>query len=236
MAEFREVFTNKHVVLPVIHVLDGPQAIRNTEIAQEAGADGVFLNDMDGRGSRRFLKIIESVHAEFPDYWLGANFLNEPDIIDAFTQSPPYIKGLWTDNARISELFEHQPHAQIISQARKESGWDGLYFGGVAFKYQEKVRNLAKVAKAAVPFVDVVTTSGDGTGIAANTEKIKIMKEAIGDYPLGIASGISPENIADYLPHADVFLVATSLLIQGQENFDPSRVRQLIQIVRDYSS
>jgi hypothetical protein len=35
------------------------------------------------------------------------------------------------------------------------------------------------------------------------------LKRALGDWPLAIASGITPENVGEYLPVADCFLVAT---------------------------
>jgi len=40
---FRDTFTNRHVVPPVIHVATELQALRNTEIAFNRGADGEFL-------------------------------------------------------------------------------------------------------------------------------------------------------------------------------------------------
>ena len=122
--------------------------------------------------------------------------------------------------------------AEKIQQARESSGWDGLYFGGVAFKYQRHVNRLEVVAQVATRFMDVVTTSGSGTGSAPDREKIFRMKASIDDRPLAIASGISPDNVGDYLDIADCFLVATSLLIPGTEDFDKSRVKDLIQTVR----
>jgi len=70
-------------------------------------------------------------------------------------------------------------HRHLPDYRTTQSNWKGIYFGGVAFKYQEDVTDLAKVAVAAMPFLDVITTSGVGTGIAPNLEKIKHMKNAV---------------------------------------------------------
>ena len=43
MNRFHHVFSCRHVVLPVIHVVDEAQSYRNTEISREAGTDGIFL-------------------------------------------------------------------------------------------------------------------------------------------------------------------------------------------------
>lgn len=41
MNAFRTRFPNRHIILPVIHVENLSQALRNTYIARKAGADGV---------------------------------------------------------------------------------------------------------------------------------------------------------------------------------------------------
>lgn len=105
-----------------------------------------------------------------------------------------------------------------------------LYFGGVAFKYQRHVEDFESACRVATRYMDVVTTSGPGTGHAAEVEKIRRMKAALGVIPLAIASGVTPENVADYLPHADCFLVATGISRSFTE-LDPARVRSLIAAV-----
>ena len=42
-SRFRQVFANRHVVLPVIHVKSPSQAVRNARLARDLGCDGVFL-------------------------------------------------------------------------------------------------------------------------------------------------------------------------------------------------
>jgi uncharacterized protein len=81
--------------------------------------------------------------------------------------------------------------------------------------------------------MDVVTTSGAGTGQAAHLEKISAMKAALGDLPLAIASGITPENVRDYLPISDCYLVATGLG-DSFEELNPDRVAALVDGVRDW--
>lgn len=65
------------------------------------------------------------------------------------------------------------------------------YFGGVAFKCQRIVepQMLGKAAKIATNYMDVITTSGPGIGHEPDLKKIRIMKEAIGDFPLPSIAG-----------------------------------------------
>ena len=153
--------------------------------------------------------------------------LDPPEVFQAVDER---VSGIWVDHAGIDERADEQPLAEEASAARERSGWTGLYFGGVAFKYQRPVEDLARAARLAVRYMDVVTTSGPGTGIAAAREKIVAMKEAAGGFPLAIASGITPENVGDYLDVADCFLVATGISRSFTE-LDPIRLRTLIEQV-----
>lgn len=232
MANFKEVFRNEHVILPVIHVRSVEQTLTNAKIIRDAGADGAFLISMEGMDYLGLRNLHSTVKDELPDFWLGANFL-DITTFDVFDIVNEKIDGVWADNADIMERFKTQPLADAINEVRINSKWEGLYFGGVAHKYQRPVlqRDLPKAAAIAKNYMDVVTTTGVGTGIAADIEKIKIMKKALGDFPLAIASGISPENVESFMPYANAFLVATSLM-ESIEYFNPKRVEALIKAVR----
>jgi hypothetical protein len=201
-------------------------------MVRAAGGHGIFLINHMGH-CKDLLAIHRRLHEEFPDWWIGVNCLDlDPE--DVFERLPDEVAGLWVDDARIDERTRDQSEAEMIGKARQESGWNGLYFGGVAFKYQRPVEDLAGAAQIAVRYMDVVTTSGPGTGIAAARGKIAAMKEAVGDFSLAIASGITPENVGDYLEVADCFLVATGISRSFTE-LDPEKVSRLLDRVRAFS-
>jgi predicted TIM-barrel enzyme len=233
MNRLTEIFPGRrHVLLPVIHVEDEAQAVREARIARESGCDGVFLIN-HAISAEELLGIHKTVAAQFPDWWLGVNCLDlsPAEVFEAVTNE---VAGVWVDNAEIDERMVEQPEAERILAARQRSGWRGLYFGGVAFKYQREVEDLATATKTAARYMDVVTTSGPGTGESAPVEKIARMKSARGEFPLAIASGITPENVSEYLPHADCFLVATGISESWNE-FDPVKVKALVRAVRSAS-
>jgi uncharacterized protein len=232
MYRFRKVFSNQHVILPVIHVTGRNQALQNVNIAFENGCDGVFLINHN-TADIPYLKLLlihRDIRASFPDKWMGINCLDlEPASVVSL--APEGVSGVWTDNSLIDEDLEVQKEAEGVFKNRVDNGWFGLYFGGVAFKYQKPVKNLEKVTLLAKKYMDVVTTSGPATGKSADIEKIKIMRSVLGDYPLAIASGITPENVTDYLPIADCFLVATGIS-KGFTELDPVLVKRLVENVR----
>jgi phosphoribosylanthranilate isomerase len=219
-------------VLPVIHVDSLEQAERNTGIAREAGADGAFLIN-HGMADEALLDIQAAVADTHTGWWVGVNCLGmSPEQV--FGAVPRKVNGVWVDNAGIEEAQEHQPYADRVLAVRDSRVADCLYFGGVAFKYQRHVEDLEAACRVAARYMDVVTTSGPGTGHAAEVEKVRRMKRALGGTPLGIASGITPENVGDYLPHADCFLVATGISRSFTE-LDASRVRALVERVGSFT-
>jgi len=207
------VFKNKKIVLPVIHVKSLEQAKTNIEICQEYGADGCFLighevSDADLVG------IAYELSSDVEDFWMGINCLASSPA--EAIQDASFMDGVWTDNAFNSQI---------------EPGYRGIYFGGVAFKYQRVVCPLYEACVESKKFVDVVTTSGPSTGKAPDLSKIKMMREYLGDHPLAIASGITAENVSQFLPYVDCFLVATGISRNWQE-FDPDKLKLLVSKVK----
>jgi uncharacterized protein len=228
MAVIPEVFQNETVILPVIHVRTLEQTLKNTQIAQDAGADGVFLISMEGMDALSLFNIHLRVKQKFPDFWTGVNYL-DLEAKEAFKFVDWRVNGVWSDNAKIDERVREQKDAIEIAEAR--SGYNGLYFGGVAHKYQRPVFDLERAATLAKDYMDVVTTTGPGTGQAADLEKVEQMSKLVGRDRMGLASGTSPENIESFKPYVKHFLVATSLM-ESIEYFNSKRVAALVKAVR----
>lgn len=227
-------------VLPVIHVKDEEQAIHNIKIATSEGAQGVFLINHDFEFVD-LLPILVNVRKKYPNLWMGANFLGVAGDI-AFTvlgklatNDRCHIDAYWADNAWVDERVDlnEQEKGKKIEKCRKASGWDGLYFGGTAFKCQRRVPDdlLERAASYAVHFMDVVTTSGDATGISADVNKIIKIRNGCGDKAMAIASGITPSNASSYSLYADAFLVATGIS-KDFYNLDPTLLRELMSAAR----
>lgn len=226
MSRFREVFTGKHTLLPVIHVRDRDQALRNTLIAQSAGSSGVFLINHNINWDE-LMTIAKLVISRFDGFWVGVNVLDISNVQALKIASEVGAQGLWTDSIAVTEhpdVIHKQPEAEKFRNLTLRS--NVLHFGGVAFKHQPTVNDEPAMARLATSYMDVVTTSGAATGIAAKLDKITSMKAAIGDFPLALASGITPDNVHLYSQFADVFLVSTGI----NESFfelDPAKVRAL---------
>ncbi|MEM9155902.1 MAG: adenine phosphoribosyltransferase [Cyanobacteria bacterium P01_F01_bin.33] len=241
-SDFHKAFkTTGPAVTPVIHVVDQDQVARNIEIAIGEGAQGVFLINHDF-GVEPFLPIIRTTREKFPYLWLGLNFLavtgkDAFPVLGKLSQEDCPIDAYWADDARIDERepFDDQEEAKSITEAREQSGWSGLYFGGTAFKKQRDVapEDYGRSAEIAREHMDVVTTSGVATGHEAETSKISTFRTAMGDHPLALASGVTPDNAKIYRD-VDCFLVATGINIEGDfYNIDQQRLRRLLTVTRE---
>ncbi len=237
---FRKLFkTLGPAVLPVIHVLNAEQAIRNVRAIMGEGAQGVFLINHDFSRDE-LLPVIEHVRGSFPELWLGVNFLavtgrHAFPILGDLERQGILVDAYWADDARIDENVETQTEAEEIDRIRAKSFWSGLYFGGTAFKKQREVApaDYGRSAEIACRHMDVVTTSGIATGEAADLAKIAAFREACGDHAIAIASGVTPENVHHYAREVDAILVATGINHDGDfYNADPARLRQLVTNVR----
>ena len=237
-ADLKQKFgTTGPAVFPVIHVLDHDQAGSNIEIAMEQGVAGVFLINHDFDADT-FVPIIQSVREAYPDIWLGVNFLAVTGK-DAFPRLAKLeedgctIDAYWADDARIEESREpdDQPEAREMLEIKDRCGWDGLYFGGTAFKKQRPVSELdyETAASIAAQWMDVVTTSGVATGQEAGIDKVEVFRDGVGDRALALASGITPQNVGQYVHALDAILVSTGINRPGDfYNIDPDRLAKLV--------
>lgn len=217
-------FPKGRAALVVVHVQSSRHALAATNIAREAGADGVFLIDHQPRPWTYLHDCYLAVRAEHPDWWVGLNFLGH-DVADIFRVAPKDVSGLWADT-----IVSPNEDEQIVEDNRLAH--PALFFGGAAFKGQPLARSLAEEARWAAERCDVVTTSGPRTGEPPDPSKLQVMRNALGPVtPLAIASGMSPENVTPFVPLVDCFLVSTMVTDPKTELPIPSRVEDFVSAV-----
>ena len=216
--------------LPVIHVLNEEQMLRNLTISKNAGADGVFLINHGILTFRELLRLHSRAVLEFPDWWIGVNCLDLSGV-DVFQFLDNSVSGVWVDNGGIDGKKNIQ--AKKILFSKENSSWNGLYFGGVSFKYQNNIPDDFLASSIAMGFMDIITTSGPATGKKASVEKISIMKHALGSTRLALASGVTCDNVIECLPFVDIFLVATGISDSFYE-LNPVKVSSLSNIIHTY--
>ena len=164
------------------------------------------------------------------------------------------LNGLWVDNAGVAYSKMKEGQINSVGAERRlakyeKSEWNGLYFGGTDFKYTGQINKqsfgsvgayTAKCKRLAEfvstnGFMDCVCTTGKGTGMAADLDKMKAFREGcdVNGSKLSIASGVTPDNVKSYLPYVDAILVATGIS-EDFHNLSDLKMKQMRQVIDEY--
>lgn len=227
-AKFRARFGERSKVLfAVLHctVGDETHAVEQTRRSVEGGANGVFLIIMQQTESiaASVIQLYDAVRAANPALFIGLSFLGlRPD--EAMRVVPLSADALWTDEG-VSFAGVHDS-LERLQVTRDERGYEGLLFGGFSFKGTAKIPTdqLSGFAPLALEHLDIPNTSGDGTGVAMELERAVAIRDALGDVVISIASGVTTENVQDYLPFIDAFMVGTGIELPVDPNNEEHQV------------
>lgn len=199
---------NRPAIFPVIHYLNRELAISNANMALRLGCTGVFVISMDGNDEP--LEVVaKEVKKLWPDKTIGVNYLTLPAIEGLRRNLAAGLDATWTDSSGVGSGGVTDEAMAVAALLREKPTHQ--FFGSVAFKYQKRDSDPAAAAVVAAELGMIPTTSGSATGKAADLGKIQSMRDALGSRPLGIASGITPENIHLYAPMLTHILVATGI-------------------------
>jgi len=182
-------------IIPVIHMINENQVLTNVETCLSCGIEKVFIINHQTT-SEELIKCAKRVKDTYPTLWVGVNMLDKY-VEDAILYEFGF-DGLWCDQSIKLEDYKHR-------------NFKGMLFTGLAFKYQPQPKDIELACKESILTSDVSTTSGPGTGKAADINKILELRKHLGEHPMAIASGVSVDNIENYKDVVDYLLVASSI-------------------------
>lgn len=219
---------NGACLLPVIHYADDNQAMRNAELAIEAGCDGVMLIEMSGRNTG-LMFAGAAIKRRWPSAHVGINHLSTEPEKAIHNSIGAGVDSTWTDEQLTHSSSAADWEARRVVRLLRSTRPHPL-FCAVAFKYQAHEPEPAMAARLAVNLGFIPTTSGHSTGVAADPARVEAMRALLepGD-PLAIASGITPDNAGLFLPFVSHVLVSTGVSASFHE-FDPARLRDLVAV------
>ena len=185
-------------LIPVIHMLNQNQVLTNVKTCIDCGIEKVFIINHVVT-INELIDCAKRVKLEYPNLWVGINMLGNTTK-DSLSMNTGF-DGLWCDGVVPSDY---------------QRNFKGMFFGGVAFKYQPQPKDLKEACEWAKLTTDVATTSGSATGKAADINKILAIRGYLYSHPMAIASGVSVNNIEDYKGIVDYLLVASSITTFGE--------------------
>lgn len=187
-------------IIPVIHMINENQVLTNVETCLSCGIEKVFIINHQTT-SEELIKCAKRVKDTYPTLWVGINMLDKY-VEDAILYEFDF-DGLWCDQSIKLEDYKHRK-------------FKGMLFTGLAFKYQPQPKDIELACQESILTSDVSTTSGPGTGKAADINKILELRKHLGEHPMAIASGVSVDNIENYKNVVDYLLVASSITSRSE--------------------
>jgi hypothetical protein len=208
------ILANSPEIWAVIHVAHDDESLaeQSAEHAANAGCHGILLISMDGH-DENLCQLALRIKA---NKWIGStkigvNHLTLP-LLESLQQNiDAGLDATWTDRSIHSDQKISDDHLAAANLLKTRP--NHTLFCGVAFKYQRAETNPSAAANLARELGFVPTTSGPGTGKAANPERIQKMQDTQGGQKLqlALASGVTPENVANYKNTVTHILVATGI-------------------------
>lgn len=216
-------------VLPVIHFLDHATSMKQSAIAAEAGADGVFLINHSPKQDDRLLTITaRAVKVAFPNMAVGVNMLHL-GVLPAVVHADAFrLDMVWGDACGVSSAGLTEAGRALSEFAKQHPKIE--VFASVAFKYQPHEPFPSQAAQHARASGFIPTTSGVATGAPPDLDKIRSMSVE-GMARLAVASGMTVANVAAYAPFLSAILVATGVSIDDH-HFDAAKLQAFVATVK----
>lgn len=237
--DFLQLFHEPKPILGMLHLKgDSDQDVwermkREVDIYVNGGLDAVIVENYFGRyhHMEQALDYVRSLKLDIP---YGVNCLN----VDAmgfelaqkyrasFVQLDSVIGHVKPrDEETIKaflELYRNRCHVQVL--------------GGVRFKYQPVLseNSVETDLVLAKERCDAVCVTGDATGAVTPLEKIRLFRKTLGDFPLIVGAGMTPENMREQMEYADGAIVGSYFKHNHQDSGEVSaeHVKQVVDAVR----
>jgi uncharacterized protein len=214
-----------NILLPVLSCNTKEQFINNINILYpyyiNKKISGIFLLSSNIE-LEEFYDTYEYIINNYLDLWIGINLIGENmfTVLNFIKKYNP--NGIWMDNSYLNNIGL----AELFLNYIKKFNWNGLYFGGIMFKYQLNYNVYdVNILNICHKYMDVLTTSGDKTGIEIKNDKLNFIYDNVkNNILIAVASGIKYNNINDKI---NIFIVKSSI-INDDNNIDINKLNLLI--------
>lgn len=259
---FRKIFPNPSSIIGMIALpplLGYPEftsvdavierALEDLDTLQRGGVDGVCVENDYDRPHRltvgpeivaTFTRVAQEVarHSTVP---MGLQvLLNDwrASLAIARVSGATFVRlDFFVDRVRIGAgVIEPQPDAVIAY--RKQIGAEHIaLFTDIQVKHSELLepgKSLTTSAHQAFAHgTDAVIVTGKITGDGPTVADLQEVREAVGDFPVLVGSGTTPQNVGELFRYADGAIVGTALKnsMASHERVVPERVKQLMDAV-----
>ena len=199
-------------------------AVSDVDAVVEGGGDLMMLIN-SSCPMPLYERVLSAVRTRHPHFPLG---------ISALSYGPENL----TEGARLAEKFGAQvtwtevapgtqfefeeedgryvraaPTRRALAREVMQRASGRMLVSGVHMKYTRPLDHpdFSEAMRAALGAMDGINVTGPKTAQLADLGRIRLARELSGGFPMGLASGVSAENVAEVMPFVDYLIVGTSL-------------------------
>jgi predicted TIM-barrel enzyme len=233
-----DVFGQKKTVFAMLHLKgDGHKDIldrtkREIDIYLSNGINTMIVENYFG-SEDDVEGILGYMQKEYPDVRYGVNMLDND--FRGFEAAGKYgAKFIQLDSvAGHLSPDEDKLFDSNISQWRKNT--NAVVLGGVRFKYQpyRSGRSLTEDLKIGMRRCDAVVVTGSGTGVETELSKIIEFRAIIGDFPLIVGAGITPDNCEERLSITNGAIIGSYFKdsYRDEGEVDTVHVKKIVDVI-----
>jgi membrane complex biogenesis BtpA family protein len=184
------------------------------------------------------------VRRRFPQLPLGINVLRNDGrsaLAVAHAAGAQFIRVNVLCGARVTDqgLIEGIAHDLLRDRALLDATATVRIFADVDVKHSAPLAQRPLEVEVSDTLhrglADALIVSGSGTGKVTDPGHVAAARSAAGGAaPVFVGSGVSADTVADYLPHADGFIIGSAFKRGGDASqpVEPARVRELMSRLR----
>ena len=236
--DFLSIFSSVKPVMGMLH-LNGDTEIEvirraneEARIMTENGVDAVIVENYFGTPEyvRAVLRDFQSNKVQFV---YGVNLLDDDEA--NFKAAIQYGAAFLQLDSVAGHLAPEDDPAFGRFMKTWRDAYEGCVIGGVRFKYQPYLsgRSLEEDLIIGMGRCDAIAVTGLGTGMPTEISKIKEFRDIVGDFPLLVTAGVTPESCPAQFALADGAIVGSYFKDShtAAGNVCKSHVRELMAVV-----
>lgn len=204
-------------------------AYKETESMISNGVSAVIVENYYGTPAH-VEAVLQDFHNNGVDFIYGMNLLDDDE--NNFRLAVKYNAAFLQLDSVAGHLAPQDEAGFVQNLNAWRNSYGGAVIGGVRFKYQpyNSGRSLEEDLKLGMERCDAIAVTGEGTGMLTDVNKIIQFREIVGDFPLVVAAGVTPESCIEQMKYADAAIVGSYFKDTHHSSgiVDPAHVKKLL--------
>ncbi|MEG0410244.1 MAG: BtpA/SgcQ family protein [Erysipelotrichaceae bacterium] len=211
---FLELFENKKPIFAMIHLKGDSdaeifdRAKKEIEIYRHGNVDAIIVENYYGTYDHMKLVLDYLMKADLGIIY-GVNCLNVDPM--GFYLAKTYKASFVQLDSVAGHLKQRDEAGFAAFMEMNRKDYDGYVLGGVRFKYQPYLsgRPLEEDLAIGMKNCDAIVVTQNATGEETSLEKIQNFRTILGDFPLVIGAGMTPDNCEKQFAIGDAAIVGS---------------------------